>query len=723
MAATEVLNIEIMGQLDPSVMATVNAVKAQLKSIGADQRTSNEVMRRTYKQMFDGIQSDAKKAESGFKGFYNRITEGAKETAHRIKESIGETMKEIGHEMLKGVGFGAGFGAAEMVGAGLEKSKEFGAESLKVRAERESYQATLHSILSSTGRPEQAEQIDQMLRNFEGRRGPETYNTLIQAVGQMLQASPTMFKTVPQIKETLGMLADLSRDTPSFERVTSAFTKMIADSKIDMTHLKEMSIDSGFAIREAVSNILKMTPDEITKAMKKGELKGPETIKALIEGMTSLTAPGGAAFEHGIAQMSGLKGIGTQVESHVQDFQESFGRAMEQAIQPIAQEIFSFMTPAALVHAFDPLQASFKAVGETVAQLISVLHSPENIGAIQGLTAAFQGMFSSLVGMAGHPMMETIRTGVPGEETQQLTPEWKAKIQAFSDGIRSVIESLTNLVNWTKNNMGALKDMGLIMGTIFAGSKVYGAAKGIAGLLKEVGVMDVHASVVNVSGGAGGTPKMLEDTAKKAAPGIVSAVLPAIASTTALTLGGAAAAAGGMLGGGWLGAQIADRYHIVPFDPERDRWSKMRQDQSEMMKPAPMAPMGLGTPGGAPATGPGSGNELRALFQQSADAMKDAPAKAQAVTGSMQQTASTAQSWPGIGASITGALNSLASAIKGAAAAASSAAASAGQISVASTVHVHGEAGLASAIDDHADKIAAAVSRSQANANAANAVV
>ena len=80
MPATEQLNIEIMGKLDPSVMQTVNAVKQQLKDIGADARTSSEVMKRTYAQMFDGIGQGAKEqfaqakdAAGNFQSFMDQV--------------------------------------------------------------------------------------------------------------------------------------------------------------------------------------------------------------------------------------------------------------------------------------------------------------------------------------------------------------------------------------------------------------------------------------------------------------------------------------------------------------------------------------------------------------------------------------------------------------------------------------------------------------------------
>ena len=82
MAKEQELDIAIMGRLDPSVMATVNAVKAALKNMGADARTSSEVMKRTYAQMFDGLGDNAekefKKAKEqadSFNAFMGRVKE------------------------------------------------------------------------------------------------------------------------------------------------------------------------------------------------------------------------------------------------------------------------------------------------------------------------------------------------------------------------------------------------------------------------------------------------------------------------------------------------------------------------------------------------------------------------------------------------------------------------------------------------------------------------
>src|ERR1700752_3314796 len=82
MGKEQQLGISILGRVDASLMAAVNQAKDQLKAIGADARTSNEVMKRLYANIFDGVGDGAKKefgtakAEaSSFNEFMGRVKE------------------------------------------------------------------------------------------------------------------------------------------------------------------------------------------------------------------------------------------------------------------------------------------------------------------------------------------------------------------------------------------------------------------------------------------------------------------------------------------------------------------------------------------------------------------------------------------------------------------------------------------------------------------------
>jgi hypothetical protein len=83
---------------------------------------------------------------------------------------------------------------------------------------------------------------------------------LLETANLLLAAAPGRFKTTADVHKMLGQLADVSRTPEAFGMVSQAFTRILAEGKVDAQHLNEMSIDSGYAFREAMANALKVTP-------------------------------------------------------------------------------------------------------------------------------------------------------------------------------------------------------------------------------------------------------------------------------------------------------------------------------------------------------------------------------------------------------------------------------------------------------------------------------
>ena len=133
MPAVEQLSIEILGRLDPSVMQTVNTVREKLRDIGADARTSSEVMKRTYAQMFDGVGQGAKEqfaqakdAAGNFQSFMSNVKSTftgvfAVDVAKEFFQVAIEGAKELAVVMKD-----AGIEAATMEQMKLELSIELG---------------------------------------------------------------------------------------------------------------------------------------------------------------------------------------------------------------------------------------------------------------------------------------------------------------------------------------------------------------------------------------------------------------------------------------------------------------------------------------------------------------------------------------------------------------------------------------------------------------------
>jgi hypothetical protein len=703
----EALNIEIMGKLDPSLMATINTVKAKLKELGADARTSNEVLKRTYSQMFDGMGRGAKQAEHNVKGVFHRLQEAGAKAAEHISHSFKHAFHEIGTEVMKGIGFGAGFSIvgniSQGIGSIMEGAKEFAHGAVEVHAEREALQSTIHSILSSQGRGGQAAEMDMMFRQFEGQKGPETYQQLSMATTQLLGAAPERFKTVGSVETQLQHLADVSRDATAFSGVTQAYTRILAEGKVDAGHLREMSVDTGFNFKKAMADALKVTPEQLSEMIAKHKLSGEKSIEALMKGMELITGPGGAAYQHAEAQLQGLNGIFKRFEGHFQDFQDSFGMQMENFLRPIANTVLSYLTPSVLTHAFDQFEGLAKGFGQSIAYLVDVfgkdIGKEGNVAKFIKLGDAIKGFFATVFNLGKEPMTITSHIS-PNETGEILNPRWQAKLDELSKTVSEAAEKLAGMINAITANWQTIKDGMLVVATAWAGKKVYDIAKGIRDFLGEIGVMEVRAQVVNIQGGIPGKSEAGE-VAKDVAIGTgARAIAAEVASFGLFSLAGAGAGFGGMALGGWAGSQIADRYHIVPYDPERDRWSKIWQDQKEMDQ---MRASGLGTQGGGPSIeqqrsydelklqlGGGqpqaSTDNIKSSFDGAVTNLAPLPDKASEISGHLDSVASTFSGLPGKASEASSAMDSFVAAINAAVAKANA--------SIASMASVHASAML-----------------------------
>jgi len=553
------LDIEIMGKLDPSVMATINAVKAQLDSMGADARTRNEVLKRAYSQMFDHVGQSAKGMEGKTKGVFRNMVDAAGRAAHAIEHSFVDTFKEIGGEVAKGLGFGVGFSIPGMVGGGIEATKEFGAQALEIRGEREALQTQLANILKSQGKPLLTPQIDTMLRNIEGREVPEKYTDLLKATTMLFSAAPSKFANVDQLHTMLTQLADISRTPEAFSLATQAFTRMLAEGKVDAAHLRELAVDTGYNFKGAMADVLKVTPDELSTMIKKGNITGEQAINALFGAFEKITGPGGPAYQHADAQLSGLKGLQARWEGHMDDFKESFGKQLENFLRPVMDQLFEYLTPAELTTAFDRFSNLSKGLGDSVAYLMNAVVKGPSAAEIKGIGDAFSQLFTKMLG--GAPMTKTV-LGYPGGEPELtvLTPGFQAELDTIANNIKTVLEGIKNTVQFIATNWETIRRGMGELAAVWGAKKVYDIAKGFTDALKGVGLMNVSAGVVNVSGGVAGAGKVAETVEKTTE----------VAKTGALlTAGGTLAATAAGLGFTWgvskLGDVIGDKIQKTWF--------------------------------------------------------------------------------------------------------------------------------------------------------------
>jgi tape measure domain-containing protein len=563
------LDIDIMGKLDPSVMATINRVKSALESMGADARTRNEVMKRAYSQMFDTVKAGAKNVETAHRSVFQNITSLAMKSAGKVHEKFVDTFKDIGKEVAKGAVFGVGFEAAGLAGRAVEGGKEFAGEAVSMRAERESMQAQMETILKSRGQMAAFDSIDMMLRNLEGRRIPERYNQMLEASIQLMASAPGKFENVDKLRDMLTKLGDVSRTPEAFSLATQAFSRMLAEGKVDAQHLRELAIDTGYNFRGAMADALKVTPDELTDLMKKHKLTAEQTMQGLFGAIDAITGPGGPAYQHGLAQLKGLKGMFTIWGGHMDDLQESFGRQMENVISPVMTTLFEHLTPAELTHAFDKWTPMMKGFGDSIAYLMESITKGPSAADIKGIGDAFKSLFGQIFGTGGAAMFRTVQGGPGGVETMQvMNTQWKAALDKWASRIEKVLADIEHTVQFISDHWNTIKDGMLLAATAWAGMKAYDFAKSIAGFLKEVGLMNVTAGVVNVTGGLPGGKAVGE--AEKVAGKLAPAAGAAEAGGALAAVGAAAAPALAVAGATVLGVNLI--YAGLPKIPEAAKY-------------------------------------------------------------------------------------------------------------------------------------------------------
>jgi hypothetical protein len=359
--------IELTGKVDPSVAKAIGLSVRELGKINAAYSTINK------------LQKQANLAANGLPPALQKTTVQIAK-ANRAAEQLGNSFKKAG-EIAAGVFAGEAFLGALEKGLDIVKEignsiKEFGISSLEVRGKREVLQNQQRSMLESLGRGGQFGDLDMMLRNMEGRTTMIKYSQLMAATNRLESAAPNRFNSVESVHNMLNKLSDVSKDPATFDLATQAFTRILAAGKLDAKHIQELGFDTGYSFGPAIAKALNMSPEQMTDAMKKHKISGSQGIDALFKAFDIITGPGGAAYKHAEAQLKGWEGVVARWEGHMEDFKESFGKQLENFFSPIAEEIFKYLTPAALTHAFDGLEQFSRHMGEVASALFSGVFVP-----------------------------------------------------------------------------------------------------------------------------------------------------------------------------------------------------------------------------------------------------------------------------------------------------------------------------------------------------------
>lgn len=376
--ATFTTKILVSGGTDPSLLKTMGYTEKQMMQINKLTQalgTNAAISVKHYAKISPELQKAQIQADK-LSGSMRRVSE--------IVAGVG-----IGEFLTKGLE-----SAVDVAGELVGKMKEFTAESLKIRAEREVLQNQQKSMLESFGRGGQFAGMDMMLRNMEGRDVALNYAQLMSATNLLLSSAPKRFSDPEKMHTMLREIGDVSKNPATFDLATYALTRMLAGGKLDARHINEFAQDTGYNIRDPLAGVLHVAPSQLAAKIK--TLTGDQGLDALMKALEVLTGPGGAAYGHASAQLKGLTGVFTQFTGHWEDFAESFGNQVENIIVPISQELFKYVTPAALLHSFDwmtTVTQNLGKAGKAIVDFTAHLPASQFSGVINKLSEVWKTIF------------------------------------------------------------------------------------------------------------------------------------------------------------------------------------------------------------------------------------------------------------------------------------------------------------------------------------------
>jgi len=436
MAKEYTVDLSIHGGVSPDVAKSVGLSMRELGKLNSYIGGMNKLMQKSALTM-NGIVAPTKKLEEQM------------EKANNPARGLSDSFKRIG-EIAAGVFSGEAFLGALEKGLDLvkemgEKIGEFGIGALEKQAAREVLQNQMHAMLSSMGRAGMAGPLADMMRNMEGVETSQNFNQLMGTSTRLLSASPDRFKNVESVHHVLAQLADVSKDSATYDLATASITKMLAEGRVDQQHLREFAVDTGYNLTRPMAEALGMTPEALSEALKKHTISGDKQIDALLKALDIITGPGGPAFGHAEAQLSGLEALYRRFLADWTEFQTSFGSTLEDFIKPLASDILDLFKPSELIHTFDWLKGTMSDLGEDAKALFDAVKGM-NFGSafdyIQKQTSKIQGFFDSFFVEVEDPVKGLHKVLKP-DVLQRLNEEMQ-KFRELSERTADAIKTATD---------------------------------------------------------------------------------------------------------------------------------------------------------------------------------------------------------------------------------------------------------------------------------------
>lgn len=446
-------SLKLLAKLDGSFQRSIKQAEGMMKSLEKQAQ-----MEKGFSRM-----------ESNSKRSFGRVSEHGKSAAKEIGESFKRVMETTGGVFL-------GEKLREAFDKAGDMAKEFISSSFEVRATREvlqnQQQAAFRSLDTKPGYSLNSKEMDTWIRNQEGQTTPRTYREQMEATN--LLATTGKFKSTSSLEHMVSMLADTSKDSESYALAARAISRMFAGGKLDFRHVGEFAADTGYNLSDPLMQVTgAKTQADLEKMIKKAG--GAKSLEWLQKAMEILTGKGGAAYEHAAQQLIGLNGIMSKWTGHLEDLKESFGKnVLEPFLQPISDELGTFLTSGSLTHAFDSFESKFSEIGKTFASTLADLTKGDKLKTLEAMGTSFENFFKRVTGWGG-----TRNTGA-GKGVR------KTPAMQYADRIERFEIAITNSMNFITTNWETVKNSMIALAGIWAGSKVLTGAAAIKAAIAEI---------------------------------------------------------------------------------------------------------------------------------------------------------------------------------------------------------------------------------------------
>ena len=464
-ASSVTFDVLLGGKVTPELLKSFKALEDMMQKQGATAKTINAVMSRAYKETFDGIEHESHSA-------FHHVIKDAQEAGKKVGEAFEKMHKqyekfaEVVKKPLEYLGITGAVSGALGTFLGARAGEKLIEEGLKVRAARETQEATLRATVGGARAPEYAEAAEKLAA--QARVGHEEAMKLITRLSKAGARGPE--ETLRLATALTGLGGGTAEGAEAARKAYAKASMMMMGGRVRPTAigaigggaglggalLQQISRDTGIPITELSKQFAPAKVSKRTGEVTGGALAGAKGIEALNKAILELGQNRGFAMIQ--AKMEGWAGLVYRFGEHWEDFMSKIGEAFEEFISPIADKV------NAVLDSID-FNKLFKNIVDGAAQfghlMTAVWNTIANAPVMKAVTQMWENLWKSLTG--------GIDLYGPAEKTwadkqhsriimaRHLTTQGREWLQTISTNIENFIQNIINAFKWFQDHGDEIK--------------------------------------------------------------------------------------------------------------------------------------------------------------------------------------------------------------------------------------------------------------------------